>query len=216
MRASAALATPCLVGLGASLLLATGTARAAEPTAPAAPPGHAAEAAHPPAPGAEPEVAGAHHEEHGGHEAHGHHPQRDFFFGAQLVMLGSFKGSESERHVGLGGFLEFSAIHHWLEIEFGLRMVNGKDGLEMPFDVIFKKPFHLNSWMHPYVGLGPTVLFTPGSNESAAHFGLATALGSYFWLSEHAGLSAELNYNLLSDSGALHEVGGAAGIVLGY
>ena len=220
MRAFTALDGVALPSLGLALFLLSAGARAAEP-APhaAAPPGGAAAKGGAPeaAPTAEHDAAPSGEQgEHAAHGEHGQHAHREFFLGAHFAALGSFKGDEKESHLGLGGFFEVSAIHGWLEIEFGLRMLSGKDGVEIPLDLVFKKPFHLNSWIHPYVGLGPTVLLTPGSSESAAHIGLATAVGSYFWLTRHTGLTAELNYNLISDGGAVHEVGGAAGFVLGY
>jgi hypothetical protein len=241
MRAFTALdAASCTIPpLGLALFLLSTVTQAGEPAPHAAPPPEAARVAAKggapePAPAAEHDTApagdhgaapagehGEHeghgeHGEHEGHGEHGPHAHREFFVGAHFAALGSFKGDEKESHLGLGGFFEVSAIHNWLEIEFGLRMLSGKDGVEIPLDLVFKKPFHLNSWIHPYVGLGPTVLLTPGSSESAAHLGLATAVGSYFWLTRHTGLTAELNYNLISDGGAVHEVGGAAGFVVGY
>jgi hypothetical protein len=169
------------------------------------------------APPAGEHARGEGHEGGEAHEGHGgHHPHHEISFGASLVGLGARHGGEWEGHFGVGGFLEFTPIPRWLEIEIGLRVLSGKEGVELPLDLTLKKPFHLNEWIHPFVGLGPTVLFTPAEDASPAHIGLNTMVGSDFWLSHHVGVSFELNYNLISNEGAVHEAGGGAGVIFGY
>ena len=142
--------------------------------------------------------------------------ENHYFVGATSVELAAIGGEELEGVFGGGSFLEFTVIENWLEIEAAVNVVKTTAGpVEIPVDVLLKKPFHVNTWLHPYVGLGPAVVLVAG--KSKVDVGLATAAGSYFWLTQHVSLSAEIDNNVLAGDGkVLYEVGGKTGVVFGF
>jgi hypothetical protein len=217
---------------GLSIAVSVGTARAQQPAHPppaAAPEPHAAGEAGPHAAGeagphaageAGPHAAGEGHGEHGGaHEHHNH-----YFVGANGMVLAAFSKEPTEVKFGGGAFFEFTVVPNWLEIEIGVHVLKAPEKLELPIDVLLKKPFHVNHWFHPYVGLGPTIVpeFVAANEKEgkAARTeldgGVAIVAGSYFWLHPHVGLSLEINNNILFAHGIIDEFGGSGGVVFGW
>lgn len=161
----------------------------------------------------------------GGKEGEGKEGEHEnhFFAGVNGVALGVFKSEKTKFAGGAGGFFEFTAIEHWLEIEAAVHYVNAGGLHEVPIDVLLKMPFHVNKWFHPYVGLGGVVVpvIAPdtgtGTSGVAVEGGIASVVGSYFWFSKHVGWSLDINYNLLFGAeGLTNEVGGTTGIVFGW
>lgn len=147
-------------------------------------------------------------------EAHAEHHRVNV--GAAGVVLAVFGGEEgAQAHGGGGIFLEATAIEGWLEIELNLRLLAADGGIETPIDLLFKKPFHLNRWFHPFVGIGPAVVPSFGPRELRTHFGGASAAGAHFWVGRRLAIVAEANYNLIAHDGLLQEAGGAVGLLLG-
>jgi hypothetical protein len=163
---------------------------------------------------ASPALAGGPPGEGGEHHNH-------FFAGVNAVALGVIKPEAAKFAVGAGGFFEFTVVPNWLEIEVAFHYVNAGGLHELPFDVLLKKPFHVNKWFHPYVGLGglvvPVFASEAGTTAVKVEGGLASVVGSYFWFSKHVGWSVDINYNLLfGDGGVTHEMGATSGVVFGW
>ena len=164
------------------------------------------------------------HGEHGehGHGEHGHGHHNEYFVGLNGVALAAFSSEATEAKFGGGGFIEFGVIPNWLEIEIGVHALHAPGAIELPIDVLLKKPFHVNPWFHPYVGFGPTVVpeflkdEKTGVKSTAFDGGIAFVAGSYFWLHPHVGLSLEIDDNLLLGHGIKNELGGSAGVVFGW
>ena len=130
----------------------------------------------------------------------------------------------------------------WLEVEVGdaslfeianRLAVGGLLGL--PVDLLFKKPWHKGDFVF-YLGVGPSAIFgvalgeeeadasEPSAEESTAgddeaieappdvHFGFAGVGGMTWWLRPRVGVTAELNYNIVIDGGAVHELGASLGM----
>lgn len=151
----------------------------------------------------------------GGGEGEEHH--NHFFLGANGQALAVIAGGEVAPAGGGGAFFEFTVIENWLEIEAAVHVLSSHGELELPIDVLLKKPFHATKSIHPYVGLGPAVLPIFASEGTKVYGGLAFAGGSYFWFTQHVGWSVGLNYNLLFGGGSIkNEVGGTSGIVFGW
>lgn len=144
--------------------------------------------------------------------AHAGEPHATFHLAAGVKggYLAGFAHGEVAHSGGGGAFVEWTAVQGWLELELGARYLGGHGHL-LPIDLLAKKPFHLTDTVHPYLGLGPTFVLAFADGTSV-HYGLATVAGSYLWLAKHIGLLAELNYNLVYEDGAVHEVGAAAGL----
>ena len=142
-----------------------------------------------------------------------------FFAGVNAVALGLFEsGASPAAAVGGGGFFEFTAVENWLEIEASFHYLRAHGANELPIDVLLKKPFHVNSWFHPYVGVGGVVVPVLATDVEplVVHGGVAAVGGAYFWFSKHVGWSAEINDNLLFGGHIVNEFGGTTGIVFGW
>jgi hypothetical protein len=107
---------------------------------------------------------------------------RDFAIGVKGAYLASFHHGVASHHGGGGAFVEWGAIHGWLELELCAKVFHdGESSTLMPIELLAKKPFHLTRTVHPYVGLGPALVLA-FHGDTAAHGGLTGALGTYFWL----------------------------------
>jgi hypothetical protein len=150
----------------------------------------------------------------GGEEEHHNH----FFIGANSQLLGLF-GTTTEVGYGGGAFFEFTVIENWLEVEVAFHAVATSAGkLELPIEVLAKKPWHPAHWVTPYVGLGPIVTPVIGSYLYA---GVAVAGGAYFWVTDWLAVQVEANNNLVFGTGdgagkIVNEFGGTVGLVVGF
>lgn len=130
---------------------------------------------------------------------------------------------EEVPHQNLGAevFLEWNAAPSWLALEFSAGGVAVQDGAQIIINLIFKKSFHLNARLEPYIGLGPIFLPTVAEGLTSFDYGVggAAVTGTHVWLTSGMGLVAELKYNLLHQSrdehaGLAQEFGVGAGFVL--
>lgn len=182
----------------------------AEKPAAAAPTSHAPSPAPQPPPAAAPHADA--HEEKGEHEGE----ERRWVFGAAFVGLGPVaQKEEATAAIGGGVFGEYTFVPGWFQAEVGVRfLAEGKEKTVMPIDILLKKPFELDHSAEAFIAAGATIVPTiAGEGETTA--GVATAVGSYFWVSQHVGLVFEVNYNLLFEEEPLSELGGAVGIAYG-
>ncbi|MDJ0762869.1 MAG: hypothetical protein QNJ97_07745 [Myxococcota bacterium] len=143
------------------------------------------------------------------HDDHAHR----FFAGAKGTFLASFV--DGETHLFGGGGLFFEVALGPVELELCARVLGNGHGVILPVDLLLKLPFHLTQTIHPFVGLGPT-LVPVFLEENALHVGLATAIGSYFWISNAWALALEVNYNLVFEGHLAHEVMANVGVVFGW
>lgn len=157
-----------------------------------------------------------------------------FHVGVHGSVRGSFSGGESEAFYGGGAFLTYVAIHKWLEIELVVDLIAGSHEIEdsgvklqastvrLPIDLLLKKPFHISKHFHPFVGIGPTLVyehetFSGGAPSAQRWSGGGTAVaGVDIWISRHAGLVLEAAYSLLAANGIEHEVGGSLGALIEF
>lgn len=148
-----------------------------------------------------------------------HH--KHFFAGVNAMALAVVTPEKTKFAIGPGVFFEFTAVENWLEIEIATHYLNAEGVHEVPIDVLFKKPFHVNDWFHPHVGIGGVAVPIVEEEEAKVEGGLASVVGTYFWFAENAGWSVDVNYNLLfgSEEGHVHvtnEIGGTSGAVFGW
>jgi hypothetical protein len=168
------------------------------------------------------------HAEHGGahaeHEGKGHHRFHIRFIGTTGVgIFGSQVG-----FVGGGGLaLEVILISGWLELELGVSGLSAEHGFEYAADLYAIKPFHINSWFHPFVGLGlsgaafrfpvETTATEPSGIEAGFIFGPSAIAGIDFWLNRRIALFLRADYTAyFLRPMPTHEIAGAYGFVLGF
>ena len=137
-------------------------------------------------------------------------------------LKGLFVAGFSERRSALGGgvspFYERNVVSGWLELEFATAFAFIENESVVAFDLFFKKPFHVNETVNPYVGIGPnlTLIIEPAEStpeestprQTRVGGGILFAAGSYFWFGrDRFGIDAEVVYLLLFDDGLSHELG---------
>ena len=169
----------------------------------------------------------------GGHHEGVHHRWALGFRGTGLAVLQ--KDAEAHGLGGVGGFVEFAAAKGELDLELSARVLFEDGHLGLPVDLLFKKPWHKGDFVF-YLGVGPSAIFgvelgeeeadasEPSAEESTAgddeaieappdvHFGFAGVGGMTWWLRPRVGVTAELNYNIVIDGGAVHELGASLGM----
>ena len=85
----------------------------------------------------------------------------------------------------------------------------------LPVELFLKKPFQLGSIAEPFVGVGVAAEWLD-AGEYEPRYGIASELGSYFWLNSHVGLVLESEYSLLMTREARHEFALATGGALRF
>jgi hypothetical protein len=112
--------------------------------------------------------------------------------------------------------IEWDAIENWLEFEVGASVLTADHGIEVPIDLLVKKPFRLARWAEFMIGLGPEVVQVTGANKGT-YFGGEVALDFMFWpWGHHIGLWVEPEYDLTYQHGASSGIGTTGGVLFGW
>ncbi len=139
---------------------------------------------------------------HGGH----HKAHTRNLFGAKALLAtswattGAAEGGAhgdapewAESGLGVSVFYERELVANWLEIEPNIGLIDGPVGLQVAFDLLLKKPFHIGRRVTPYVSLGPALeLFL--NREHSPLLGVTGGFGVYVWLGRDFGLDLEFEY----------------------
>ena len=123
---------------------------------------------------------------------------------------------------GPGAFVQMLAVPGELQIELAARFLIQPEVFEVPVGVLLEKPWDVKNARF-YLGVGPALVVrvpTPAAGEGAAQapeevaarFGFVGVGGLTYWLRPRVGLSVELDYNIVIDSGATHELGASLGL----
>lgn len=135
--------------------------------------------------------------------------------GLKGVVTGQFNRTRNAVGGGFSAFYERNLIPGWLEVEGAFASVWFEDETAFSFDLFFKKPFHVNETINPYVGIGPNVSIVLAQEQEeeinttvrSTQFGLLFNAGSYFWFGRHRwGLDVEVVYILVFASELIHEL----------
>jgi len=119
-------------------------------------------------------------------------------------------------HPGTSVMVEWDAIEKWLELEVGASVLTADHGVEVPIDLLVKKPFRLAPWAEFMVGVGPELVQITGP-DGGTFFGGELALDFMFWpWGRRVGLWVEPAYDLVFHGGASSGVGGMGGMLLGW
>lgn len=146
---------------------------------------------------------------HGADQSYPPEPHH-FVLGAKGSYLAGFSDGQVHHFGGGGLFLELSVVPHWLELEYGIRVMTDGHAVAFPMDLLLKMPFVVSDVVHPFVGLGPTLV--PVANGGInTHVGGVVSAGTYLWAWTWGGFVVEANYNLIAEAHLVHEVGGNGG-----
>jgi hypothetical protein len=119
-------------------------------------------------------------------------------------------------HPGANVMVEWDAIEDWLEFEIGASLLTAEQGVEVPMDLLVKKPFKLTRWAEFMIGVGPEVVQVTGAHKGTS-FGGEAALDFMFWpWGRHVGLWVEPEYDLVFHNGASSGLGATGGVLFGW
>jgi hypothetical protein len=129
---------------------------------------------------------------------------------------GEFELGDGSLHPGANLMVEWDALEDWLELEVGASVLSANHGVEVPIDLLVKKPFRLTHWAEFMIGVGPEVVQVTGSNK-ATRLGGEVALDFMFWpWARHLGLWAEPAYDVIFHGGAASGIGATGGVLFGW
>ncbi len=112
--------------------------------------------------------------------------------------------------------VEWDAIENWLEFEVGASILSADGGVEVPIDLLVKKPFRLSRWAELMVGVGPEVVQVTGTNRGT-YLGGEVALDFMFWRwGRRVGLWVAPEYDLVFHGGPSGGIGGTGGVLFGW
>jgi hypothetical protein len=138
-----------------------------------------------------------------------------------IGLGGAFDLDLTERSFQAGGsaFVELGVIENWLEIEAGVSVLRGRSGsgVEIPVDLLFKKPFRLRKGIELMIGVGPELVHAFGGRQRpGTFFGVEGALDFMFWPTKHVGLWVDPTYDLVFRDRVSLSFGTTAGPCLGW
>lgn len=117
---------------------------------------------------------------------------------------------------GAAGFVEWEAIEDWLELELGMSVLAADGGVEVPAELILKKPFELGATAELMVGAGPEVVRTFGHSARTC-VGGAVALDFMVWpWGRRLGAWIEPEYDVVSRDGVSQGLGVTSGLMMGF
>jgi hypothetical protein len=120
-------------------------------------------------------------------------------------------------HPGGNVMVEWDAIEDWLELEVGASVLAADGGVEVPIDLLAKKPFHLARWAEFMVGAGPEIVYVGTPTTKATYFGAGFALDFMFWpWGRRLGLWVEPECDLIFRDGVSTGIGASGGVLLGW
>jgi hypothetical protein len=133
-----------------------------------------------------------------------------------LGGAGELDLADGSLHPGANVMLEWDAIENWLEFELGASILSAEGGVEIPVDLLFKKPFRLGKRSELFVGLGPELVYVSNRITKKAYFGGEFAIDFFYWPWQHAGVWIEPTYDAVFRDGAAHGLGSTGGVLLGW
>jgi hypothetical protein len=119
-------------------------------------------------------------------------------------------------HPGANLMVEWDAIENWLELEVEASVFSADGGVEVPLDLLIKKPFRLARWAEFMIGVGPELVRVSNPTTKATYGGAQIALDFMFWPSQHVGLWVEPSYDVVFGDAVSHGIGSTGGLLLGW
>jgi hypothetical protein len=129
---------------------------------------------------------------------------------------GELEIGDGSLHPGANVMIEWDAIENWLELEVGASVLSAPGGVQVPIDVLVKKPFKLARWAEFMIGVGPEVVQVTGANKGT-YLGGEVALDFMFWpWGRHVGIWLEPEYDLTYQHRVACGIGSTGGVLFGW
>ena len=133
----------------------------------------------------------------------------------EIGAAADWEAGEGAVYRGATFAFEMTPIEHWLELEVGVTAIAAAGSIEMPVDVLFKKPWRLSPGFEFMIGIGPELIHVSGTDRGT-FWGIGTVLDFMFWPSKNVGWYVEPGYEVTFRDGARHRGAGiAAGLLIG-
>lgn len=137
------------------------------------------------------------------------------------VAIGEFGGAVNWNIKGFapsGGptiAVEFTPIKEWLEIEIGGTESYSKEGSELSFDLLFKKPYTISRTLEFMAGIGPEFSSMRSYGRTTNTWGGEFALDLMYWpfRTRTFGFYAEPAYDHSLSAGNEQSVGVSGGLL---
>ncbi len=141
---------------------------------------------------------------------------KDYAAVLELGGAGEWKIGSGAFHPGGSLAVEFTPIKDRLEMEVGVSASPADGGVEVPVDLLFKKPYRVSRQVEFMWGVGPEVVRVTGTDHNGVFLGGEAALDFMFWpFHGDVGLFVEPSYDFVFRNGVEHGAGGSAGILIG-
>jgi hypothetical protein len=117
-------------------------------------------------------------------------------------------------HTGGTFAIEVTPIENWLELEFGVSVIPHPGGVEIPVDVLFKKPWRISRTVEFMAGVGPELIYSTVAHTT--YWGLSVVGDLMVWPSKNVGWYLEPGLERTFEPGK-HQTGFAmaAGLIVG-
>lgn len=143
------------------------------------------------------------------------HADKDHTLVWEFGAAGDWEPAEGSVHKGGTFAPELTPIEGWLELECGITALAANGGVEMPVDVLLKKPWRLSPRFEFMIGAGPELVHAFGPNR-ATFWGGEAVLDFMFWPRTNIGWYVEPGYEITFRAGTPHHgVALAAGLLIG-
>ena len=146
--------------------------------------------------------------------AHAQVDREDHAIVFELGAAGDWSRGEPGHGGGTFAF-EVTPVEHWLELEIGATAIASNGGVELPFDVLFKKPWQPSPAFEFMIGVGPEWVRAP-ARDGGTFWGAEGVLDFMFWPKRNLGWYLEPGYEVEWRAGeARHGIGVAIGLLIG-
>jgi hypothetical protein len=133
----------------------------------------------------------------------------------EIGAAADWEPEEGAVHKGGTFAFEVTPIEHWLELEIGVTAIAAGAAVEMPIDVLLKKPWRPSPYFEFMIGIGPELIHVSGPDRGT-FWGIEGVLDFMFWPTKNVGWYVEPGYEITFRDGARHRgIGVAAGLLIG-
>jgi hypothetical protein len=133
----------------------------------------------------------------------------------EIGAVVDWERGESEVHSGGTFAFEVTPVENRLELEIGITAVPADGGVEMPVDVLFKKPWRFSPQFEFMIGAGPEIVHAFGPDHGT-FWGVEAVLDFMFWPRKNIGWYLEPGYEVTFRDGIRHHgVGVSGGLLIG-
>jgi hypothetical protein len=133
----------------------------------------------------------------------------------EIGAVVDWERTEGALHSGATFAFEITPIENKLELEIGISALPSDGGVEMPIDVLFKKPWRFSPQFEFMIGAGPEMVHAFGPDHGT-FWGVEAVLDFMFWPRKNIGWYLEPGYEItFRDGTPRHGVGISGGLLIG-